>query len=111
MPLPHLWDSSQHCNDNATQNSKASSNLFSLTKGYAFWGIQEAYRKVFGEYISICTGIPVVIFAIVLAFGARWLGKMFERVTQVERWMRVVTGVVFIGVGIYMSLVHVYRVL
>ena len=60
---------------------------------------------------GIGTAIPVVIFAIVLAFGARWLGKIFERVTQVERWMRMVTGVVFIGVGIYMSLVHVYRIL
>jgi len=60
---------------------------------------------------GIGTAIPVVIFAIVLAFGARWLGKLFERVTQVERWMRTVTGAVFIGVGIYMSLVHVYRVL
>lgn len=60
---------------------------------------------------GIGTAIPVVIFAIVLAFGARWLGKLFERVTQVERWMRTVTGVVFIGVGIYMSLVYVYRVM
>jgi len=60
---------------------------------------------------GIGTAVPVVIFAVVLAFGARWLGTVFERVTQVERWMRVLTGVVFIGVGIYMSLVHVYRVL
>jgi len=60
---------------------------------------------------GIGTAIPVVIFAIVLAFGARWLGKLFERVTQVEKWMRIVTGIVFIGVGIYMSLVHVYRIL
>ena len=60
---------------------------------------------------GIGTAIPVVIFAIVLAFGARWLSKLFERVTQVERWMRTVTGLVFIGVGIYMSLVYVYRVL
>ena len=60
---------------------------------------------------GIGTAIPVVVFAIVLAFGARWLGKLFERVTRVERGMRTVTGLVFIGVGIYMSLVHVYRVL
>ena len=60
---------------------------------------------------GIGTAIPVVIFAIVLAFGARWLGKLFERVTQVERWMRVITGIVFIGVGIYMSLMYVYRIL
>jgi len=60
---------------------------------------------------GIGTAIPVVIFAIVLAFGARWLGKIFERVTQVERVMRTLTGLVFVGVGIYMSLVYVYRIL
>ena len=60
---------------------------------------------------GVGTAVPVVIFAIVLAFGARWLGKLFERVTQVERWMRTATGIVFVGVGIYMSLVYVYRVL
>ena len=60
---------------------------------------------------GIGTAIPVVIFALVLAFGARWLGKVFERVTQAERWMRIVTGLVFVGVGIYMSLLYVYRIL
>ena len=60
---------------------------------------------------GIGTAVPVVVFAVVLAFSARWLGKLFERVTQVERWMRAVTGVVFVGVGIYMSLIYVYRVL
>ena len=60
---------------------------------------------------GIGTAIPVVIFAIVLAFGARWLSGLFERVTQVEKWMRAITGIVFIGVGIYMSLLYVYRVL
>lgn len=60
---------------------------------------------------GIGTAIPVVVFAIVLAVGARWLGTLFERVAQVERWMRTATGIVFLGVGVYMSLVHVYRVL
>jgi len=58
---------------------------------------------------GIGTAVPVVVFAVVLAFGARRLGKLFERVTQVERWARAITGVVFVGVGIYMSLLYVYR--
>jgi len=58
---------------------------------------------------GIGTAVPVVVFAVVLAFGARRLGKLFERVTQVERWARAITGVVFVGVGIYMSLIYVYR--
>jgi len=60
---------------------------------------------------GVGTAVPVVAFAIVLAFGVRWLGGFFKRVTQVEKWMRAATGVVFIGVGIYMSLLHVYHVL
>jgi cytochrome c-type biogenesis protein len=60
---------------------------------------------------GVGTAIPVVVFAAILAFGARWLGKAFERLTLLERWMRVATGAVFIGIGIYMSLVHVYHVL
>ncbi|MBU1050316.1 sulfite exporter TauE/SafE family protein [Candidatus Bipolaricaulota bacterium] len=60
---------------------------------------------------GIGTALPVVIFALVLAFGAQWLGKVFERVTLIERWMRWMTGIIFVGVGIYMSLVYVYRVL
>jgi cytochrome c-type biogenesis protein len=60
---------------------------------------------------GIGTAVPVVVSAAVLAFGARWLGKLFERVTQVERWMRTITGIVFLGVGIYMSLLYVYRVI
>jgi len=60
---------------------------------------------------GIGTAVPVVIFAIVLAFGTRWLGRLFERVTLIERWVRFFTGIIFIGVGVYMSLVYVYRVL
>ena len=59
---------------------------------------------------GVGTAIPVVVFAIVLAFGAHLLGRAFERITQVERWMRRVTGVAFLGVGIYMSLAYVYHV-
>jgi cytochrome c-type biogenesis protein len=57
------------------------------------------------------TALPVIVFAAIIAFGARRLGRAFERVGQFERWMRVATGVVFIGVGVYLSLAHVYQVL
>ncbi|MFC2079129.1 aromatic aminobenezylarsenical efflux permease ArsG family transporter [Candidatus Bipolaricaulota bacterium] len=60
---------------------------------------------------GIGTAIPVVVFAVVLAFGTRWLGQVFARVTQLERWMRFATGAVFVSVGIYMSLLYVYQVL
>ena len=73
--------------------------------------VKHGSRVLLPFIYGIGTAIPVVVFAIILAFGARRLGKVFERVTLMERWMRFLTGIIFIGVGIYMSLVHVYRIL
>ncbi len=56
------------------------------------------------------TALPVVVFAAIIAAGARQVGKAFDRLSQVERWARVLTGAVFIGVGIYFSLVFIFRV-
>ena len=47
------------------------------------------------------TALPVVLFAVLVAFGARFVGKVFDRLTQFERQARRVTAVVFILVGIY----------
>ena len=54
------------------------------------------------------TAMPVVAFAFVIAFGARYLGKAFDRLTQMESWARRITGFVFLGVGIYMILAYTF---
>jgi cytochrome c biogenesis protein CcdA len=59
---------------------------------------------------GIGTGLPVLAFAILIASGAQSVSKAFNRLVLVERWARMVTGVVFVGVGIYSSLVHIFRV-
>jgi threonine/homoserine/homoserine lactone efflux protein len=53
----------------------------------------------------------VVAFAIVVALGARSIGKIFDKVAVFEKWARRVTGVVFLGIGIYYSLVYIFRVI
>ncbi|UCH83536.1 MAG: sulfite exporter TauE/SafE family protein [Candidatus Latescibacterota bacterium] len=60
---------------------------------------------------GIGTALPVVVFAVIIAWSAGSLGKAFSGVTQVERWARVVTGVVFIVVGIYLTLENVFGIL
>ena len=60
---------------------------------------------------GVGTGLPVIAFAILIALGARWVGRAFDRLTALERWARRATGVVFIGVGVYLTLVHVFGVL
>ncbi|MDD5646283.1 MAG: aromatic aminobenezylarsenical efflux permease ArsG family transporter [Candidatus Bipolaricaulis sp.] len=57
------------------------------------------------------TALPVIVVSAILASGARFLGSLFSKMTEVERWMRWATGAVFVGVGIYLSLAHIYGVL
>jgi len=52
------------------------------------------------------TAIPVAAFAVVIGAGAYSLSKLFAAVTAVELWARWVTGVVFVGIGIYFTLVY-----
>jgi len=59
---------------------------------------------------GVGTGIPVLGFAVAIALGAKSLRKAFGRLTRVERWVRRVTGAVFIGVGIYLTLVNLVQV-
>jgi cytochrome c biogenesis protein CcdA len=53
------------------------------------------------------TGLPVVVFALILALGASWMGRAFRLLTRVETLFRPATGVVFILAGIYLALTHI----
>jgi cadmium resistance protein CadD (predicted permease) len=48
----------------------------------------------------------LVPLAVLIAFGARFVAKAFNSLAVVERWARRLTGLVFVGVGIYMTLVY-----
>lgn len=50
---------------------------------------------------AISTGLPVILFAWLLAFAVGNVGKLYNRIKVFEGWFRRVVGVVFIGVGIY----------
>ncbi|CAN5619316.1 aromatic aminobenezylarsenical efflux permease ArsG family transporter [soil metagenome] len=50
---------------------------------------------------SLGTGLPVILFAFVIAFSLEKLGKYFKAITQVEKIMRIVAGVTFIVTGLY----------
>lgn len=50
---------------------------------------------------AVATGLPVIIFAWLLAFAVGNVGKLYNRIKIFELWFRRVVAVVFIGVGIY----------
>lgn len=59
---------------------------------------------------GIGTGLPVFIFAILIAVGTRFIGKVFNKLTMIELWARRITGAIFILVGIYYSLIYVFGI-
>jgi len=50
---------------------------------------------------SLAAGIPVVIFAWLLAFTVSGVGSLFNRVKSFEFWFRKVLALVFMGIGIF----------
>ena len=50
---------------------------------------------------AMATGIPVIIFAWLLAYTVSGVGKLYTRLKTFEIWFRRVISVVFIGVGTY----------
>lgn len=50
---------------------------------------------------SLGTGLPVILFAFVIAFSMEKLGMYFKAITKVEKVMRLITGLVFILTGLY----------
>ncbi|MEW5845794.1 MAG: aromatic aminobenezylarsenical efflux permease ArsG family transporter [Bacteroidota bacterium] len=50
---------------------------------------------------AIGTGLPVIVFAYLIAFTMRGIGNLYNRLKTFEFWFRRVVAIVFIGVGIY----------
>ncbi len=50
---------------------------------------------------AIATGLPVIIFAWIIAFTVGGLGTIYNKIKIFEIWFRRVVAVIFIGVGFY----------
>ena len=50
---------------------------------------------------AIGTGLPVLIFGTLLSFGVAGVSSWLNAITRVERIIRIIVSIVFIGVGIY----------
>jgi|TARA_R110002111_G_scaffold60230_8_gene100823 cytochrome c-type biogenesis protein len=75
--------------------------------GALFFGmlIPMSIASADGLYLPIIfafgTGLPVILFTYLLAFTAGKIGVFYNRITQIEKVMRAVAGVVFIITGLY----------
>ena len=60
---------------------------------------------------GIGTGLPVLVFAVLIAAGAKSIGVVFNSLTVFELWARRITGIILISIGVYLSLKYVFHIL
>jgi len=58
---------------------------------------------------GIGTGLPVLFFAVAIAIGISSLNRWFSKLTILEVYMRKITGVIFILVGLYYSGIYIIK--
>jgi cytochrome c biogenesis protein CcdA len=50
---------------------------------------------------AFATGLPVIIFSLILVFSVSKIGDVMKKVQTFEKWMRKAVAIIFISVGIY----------
>lgn len=60
---------------------------------------------------GVGTALPVIVFAVLLATSAQSVGKAYNVLAKIEWWARMLTGAIFVLVGIYFSLRYVFQVI
>jgi len=58
---------------------------------------------------GIGTGLPVLFFAVAIAIGVSSFNKWFSKLAVLELCMRIVTGIIFILVGLYYSGIYIIK--
>ncbi|MDD3344877.1 MAG: aromatic aminobenezylarsenical efflux permease ArsG family transporter [Candidatus Omnitrophica bacterium] len=58
---------------------------------------------------GVGTGLPVLAFAVAIAFGVTSMSHWFNRITKLELYTRRITGVIFILVGLYYSGIYILK--
>jgi len=70
--------------------------------------LKEESRILLPALYGFGTALPVALLAVAVAVGVKKAAAAFNRMTAFEKWMRLATGWVFIGLGVYMTVRHVF---
>ena len=54
---------------------------------------------------ALATGIPVILFAWLIVFSVGSIGNLYNKIKVFETWFRRVIAVLFIGIGVYQSVI------
>nr|WP_321409872.1 aromatic aminobenezylarsenical efflux permease ArsG family transporter [uncultured Carboxylicivirga sp.] len=88
--------------------------LFALTfcpySGVLFFGmlipmtIESSSGMFLPPVFAFATGIPVVVFAWLLAYTVSGVGTLYNKIKAFEIWFRRVVAITFVGIGIYYTI-------
>lgn len=85
----------------ATMHGYVPENFFGqYLGGGQWWTVPLAVTLAVPMYAN-GTGLPVMLFAFIIAFSMEKLGMYFKAITKIEKVMRFVAGLVFILTGLY----------
>ncbi len=70
--------------------------------------VNEQSRLMIPAIYGIGTGLPVVVVAIGIAISTKLVAQMFKQISRFEFWARTITGIVFIILGIYLSITRIF---
>jgi cytochrome c-type biogenesis protein len=59
---------------------------------------------------GVGTAAPVVGVALLMSWSAQSLGKALNHLAKIEKLARLATGMVFIGIGVYYSLIYIFEI-
>lgn len=54
------------------------------------------------------TAAPVLLVTLFFAIGSKSISKLFKTITTFEKWVRIITGVLIITVGIYFCIANIF---
>ncbi|MBN2693836.1 sulfite exporter TauE/SafE family protein [bacterium] len=76
-----------------------------ITESNSFiaWGLPLFY--------GIGSAVPVIGFSILLSFGSEYVGKWFNKITNLELWIRKIFGIILILIGLYFSLKYIFEII
>jgi cytochrome c biogenesis protein CcdA len=69
---------------------------------------QQESRLLLPGLYGLGTALPVVFFAFLIVLSTEAVGRAFYRLTQIEKWVRLGAGALFILAGLYYCLTHIY---
>lgn len=70
--------------------------------------VQQQSGMLLPGVYGLATGLPVLLFALLLAFGTNKVAHAFNRITAFERWARRITGLLFVLIGGYYCAVYFF---